>query len=277
MKPIFEYDDYRSFMNDFYQWKKRTSAFSWREFAQKGGFTSPNYVKLVCEGKSGLSKPGIERVADAMNLVGAEREYFRKLVKYSQAKNRADKIAAYTEMTEIANSNSVHILQGESASFYESRIYPTLRELAPMMPKATPSEMSKKCRGAFSAEEVRNALAYLTRAKFLKKSANGTYEQVDKSLQMSVTALPMHVRKMHSEMATLAKDAIEEFPVEERNFTGITMGIDDKDYAEILKELENCRKRILSIATAKKGGNRVYRLNLQMFPLTDKVERTEAK
>ena len=117
----------------------------------------------------------------------------------------------------------------------------------------------------------------LTRAKFLKKSANGTYEQVDKSLQMSVTALPMHVRKMHSEMATLAKDAIEEFPVEERNFTGITMGIDDKDYAEILKELENCRKRILSIATAKKGGNRVYRLNLQMFPLTDKVERTEAK
>ena len=55
------------------------------------------------------------------------------------------------------------------------------------------------------------------------------------------------------------------------------MGIDDKDYAEILKELENCRKRILSIATAKKGGTRVYRLNLQMFPLTDKVERTEAK
>lgn len=44
MKPIFDYDDYRSFMNDFYQWKKHTSAFSWREFSQKGGFTSPNYV-----------------------------------------------------------------------------------------------------------------------------------------------------------------------------------------------------------------------------------------
>jgi uncharacterized protein (TIGR02147 family) len=50
------------------------------------------------------------------------------------------------------------------------------------------------------------------------------------------------------------------------------MGIDDEDYAEILKELEACRKRIISIATAKKGGNRVYRLNLQLFPLTDKVQ-----
>jgi uncharacterized protein (TIGR02147 family) len=83
--------------------------------------------------------------------------------------------------------------------------------------------------------------------------------------------MPMLVRKMHKEMADLAKDAIEKYPVEERNFTGVIMGIDDEDYAKILNELETCRKRILSIATAKKGGNRVYRLNLQLFPLTSKV------
>ena len=260
MKSVIEYEDYRLFMNDYYQWKKRTSAFSWREFTKKGGFTSPNYMKLVCEGKSGLSKTGIERAADAMNLIGAEREYFRQLVKFGQSKR------------EIASAHKVRVLEGESVSFYESWKYPVLRELAPMMPGAKPLDIAKACGNAFSAEEVRNALAFLSRAKFLKKTSDDTYEQVERSLQMSVAAMPTLVREMHKEMADFAKNAIEKFPVEERNFTGITMGIDDEDYAEILKELEACRKRIISIATAKKGGNRVYRLNLQLFPLTDKVQ-----
>lgn len=275
MKSVIEYEDYRSFMNDYYQWKKRTSAFTWREFAKKGGFTSPNYMKLVCENKSGLSKAGIERTADAMELVGAEREYFRQLVKFSQAKKDDEKKAAYTEMKGIANAHKVRILEGESMSFYESWKYPILRELAPMMPGAKPLDLAKACGGAFTAEEVRNALAFLTRARFLKKNADNIYEQVERSLQVSVAALPMLVRNMHREMADFAKDAIEKFATDERNFTGVTMGIDDEDYEKILKELEICRKRIISIATAKKGGNRVYRLNMQLFPLTDKVQNTK--
>ena len=275
MKSVIEYEDYRSFMNDYYQWKKRTSAFSWRDFTKKGGFTSPNYMKIVCEGKSGLSKNGIEHAADAMDLVGAEREYFRQLVKFGQAKSDADKKAAYTEMKEIASAHKVRVLEGESVSFYESWKYPVLRELAPMMPGAKPLEVAKACGGAFSAEEVRDALAFLTRAKFLKKTADDVYEQVDRSLQMSVAAMPVLVREMHKEMADFAKEAIEKYPIDERNFTGITMGIDDEDYVEILKELDACRKRIISIATAKKGGNRVYRLNMQMFPLTEKIQNNE--
>ena len=276
MKSVIEYEDYRLFMNDYYRWKKQTSAFSWRDFTKKGGFTSPNHMKLVCEGKSGLSKTGVERAADAMDLVGAEREYFRQLVKFGQAKKDVDKKAAYTVMKEIACARKVRVLEGESMSFYESWKFPVLRELAPMMPGAKPLDIARACGNAFSAEEVRNALAFLTRAKFLKKTADNVYEQVDRSLQMSVAAMPVLVREMHKEMASFAKDAVEKYPVDERNFTGVTMGIDDEDYAEILKELENCRKRIISIASAKKGGNRVYRLNMQLFPLTDKVQKQES-
>ena len=276
MKSVIEYEDYRLFMNDYYRWKKQTSAFSWRDFTKKGGFTSPNHMKLVCEGKSGLSKTGVERAADAMDLVGAEREYFRQLVKFGQAKKDADKKAAYTEMKEIASAHKVRVLEGESMSFYESWKFPVLRELAPMMPGAKPLDIARACGNAFSAEEVRNALAFLTLAKFLKKTADNVYEQVNRSLRMSVAAMPVLVREMHKEMASFAKDAVEKYPVDERNFTGVTMGIDDEDYAEILKELENCRKRIISIASAKKGGNRVYRLNMQLFPLTDKVQKQES-
>lgn len=276
IKSVFEYDDYRSFMSDYYQWKKRTSAFSWREFAKVSGFSSPNYLKVVCDGKSGLSNPGTKRVAKAMGLVGAEYDYFQQLVRFGQAKKDAEKEDAYAEMINIVSSHQVRVLEGESISFYESWKYPVLRELAPMMPGAKPSDLSKACRGVFSAEEVRNALAFLTRARFLRKTASDVYEQEDRSLQASVAAMPTQVRAMHKEMANFAKDAIEKYPVSERNFSGATIGIDEEDYAKIVEELDACRKRIISIATAKKGGNRVYRVNLQLFPLTEKILKGES-
>lgn len=87
MKPLTEYRDYRRCMQDFYDERKKTSSFTWREFARLAGFTSPTYLKLVCEGKSSLSELGIERVASAMNLGGFESAYFRYLVRYNQAKD----------------------------------------------------------------------------------------------------------------------------------------------------------------------------------------------
>ena len=55
MKEIVEYTDYRKFIQDYYDERKRCSAFSWHAFAQKAGFSSDVYLKYVCEGKKNLS------------------------------------------------------------------------------------------------------------------------------------------------------------------------------------------------------------------------------
>lgn len=76
MKSVFEFYDYRKFMRAFYEERKRTSVFSWREFSRLAGFSSPNYMKVVCDGKSRLSKAGVVRVASAMGLVEYEKRIF---------------------------------------------------------------------------------------------------------------------------------------------------------------------------------------------------------
>ena len=55
MKLITEYQNYREFMLDYYEERKRTSVFSWREFSRLAGLTSSYYIQLVCNGKSRLS------------------------------------------------------------------------------------------------------------------------------------------------------------------------------------------------------------------------------
>jgi uncharacterized protein (TIGR02147 family) len=72
-------------------------------------------------------------------------------------------------------------------------------------------------------------------------------------------------------MGNLAVDSLDRFTANERNITGVTMGIDRETYERIVQELDECRKRITAMAEACKNIKQVYRLNLQFFPLSKEV------
>ena len=163
MKPIIDYIDFRQYMLDYYEDRKRRSAFSWREFSKITGFSSSSYMKVVCDGKSKLSRLGVERVADAMGLTGFEKEYFRAMVKFGQTEEEVAKKSAYESMLAIAKDHKVRVLQGDLFEFYDSWRNPVIRELAPLMPGATPGEIAKKCYPEVSAAEVRQSLDFLSR------------------------------------------------------------------------------------------------------------------
>ena len=76
MKEIVEYTDYRKYIQDYYDERKRCSAFSWQEFARNAGFSSAVFLKYVCEGKKNLSIGSAGSVANAMGLAGYEQAYF---------------------------------------------------------------------------------------------------------------------------------------------------------------------------------------------------------
>ena len=271
MKPITDYIDYRKFMLDFYEDKKAHSVFSWREFSNLAGFSSCSYMKVVCDGKSNLSKVGVERVAQVMGLAGFEVDYFRAMVAFDQSKSDEKKNAAFEQMRSIAQRHKVRILEEKFFDYYESWRNPTLRELAPLMPGATPGELAKKCYPQISAVEVQESLKFLTDAGLLLKLKDGTYAQAETSIAGSSEATRLAIRSAHREMSKLAADSLE-LPVDERNITGVTMGISDETYGKIVRELDEFRHKIIALAAPDGGINQVYRLNLQFFPLTRKVK-----
>lgn len=272
MKPIIEYNDYRAYMADFYEERKRTSAFTWREFARIAGFTSPSYLKLVCDGKSSLSRVTMNRVAVAMGLVGYEIEYFEAMVNFVNAQKDGAKKTYLDQMVSISAANKVRVIDEDAFEYYESWKNQVIRELAPMMPGATLGEVVKTCYQKISALEVRKSLKFLEKAGFLKQIDESVYEQTDKAVTGSKEALPLAIRMMHREMGQLGIHAIDEFSPEERNVTGVTLGVNQEGYEEIVRELDACRKKVISIAAKCGKLDQVYRLNLQFFPLTKKVK-----
>lgn len=273
VKPVTEYRDYRSCMQDFYDERKRTCSFTWREFARLAGFTSPTYLKLVCEGKSSLSELGIERVASAMNLGGFEYAYFRSLVHYNQAKDDETKKNAFASMKDIAKANKIRVVDGDAFTYFESWKNPVLRELVAMMPGATPKAVAEMCWQPITADEVRKSLNFMVSVGILQRKSKNVYVQTEKALVGNSDVMPLVLRSMHREMAGFAQKAIDEFDVNDRDVSGITMGIDRDTYEQIVRELESCRRKIVAIANTCKEPNQVYRLNLQMFPLSKNTHK----
>ena len=269
MKSIFEFYDYRLFMRAFYEDRKRTSAFSWRQFSKLAGFSSPNYMKVVCDGKSRLSKAGTEAVANAMGLIEHEKIYFQKLVELDNANNESSKAAVLQQIHEMSKEYKIRMLDGDAFMYFESWLNPVVREIAALNPGAKPLALSKLCIPETNATEIRRSIDFLLSAGLLKKTSKNHYRQTEKVVSGSSEIMPLALRSMHRQMADLACKSIDTVPVSKRYFSGLTATLSQAEYDQIVEELENFRQRIVS---GTKNGKKVYRLNLQFFPLTKSKE-----
>ena len=273
MKAIIEYTDYRKFIQDYYDERKRSSAFTWREFAQNAGFASAVFLKYVCEGKKNLSVSAAASVANAMGLAGFERTYFILMVTYAHAKGDEAKMAAFEKRCALARAHKIRVLGSEEFDYYKSWKNPLLRELAPHMPGAKPLEMARACKPKISAAEVSETLDFLEDANLLKKDREGNYVQTDKSISMgSVDAVPLAAKDLQRQMGELAVKALD-LPLAERSMSGVVLGLTPDSYERIKQELLECRRRIIAIATENDKTQRVYRLNLQLFPISEPIDK----
>ena len=276
MKPVLEYTSYRVYIRDYYTERKERSGFTWRDFAKAAGYSSPVFLKLVCDGKANLSEAGIERVASAMGLVGVDLQYFRQLVAFNQEKSSSTKKKIYAEMRTLANENAFALVGEDQYDYYGSWLNPVLREMAPRLNGATPAQMAGELVFDSDTAKVKSSLKLLEKNGFLEKDEQGHYTQTKRSIttgNIDVTSLA--IREMHRQMGELGVQSLDQVPVKERDVSGLTIGISEEAYEKIIKEIAEFRRRVSSIVLEDSGEERVYRLNVQLFPLTKTLPKED--
>ena len=271
MKPVTEYMDYREYIRDYYT-ERKTFGFSWNAFASSAGFSSPVFLQYVCEGKKNLSEKTASQVASAMGLVGYEVDFFELLVAYGNAKDDKSKKAVLGRISVFAETHRVRVTGADEYEFFKSWKNSVVREIAPALPGATHKQLSIASRRRIPTAEIAKILDFLLQSGYLEVDENGCYHQVNRSLKMSGeqnTIRKSVARDLQRQMTELALDALENETAENRNMTGVTLGITRDKYAQIVQELAECRRRIVAIAASDDATEEVYRLNMQLFPLTD--------
>jgi uncharacterized protein (TIGR02147 family) len=87
-----------------------------------------------------------------------------------------------------------------------------------------------------------------------------------------VDAVPVAAREMQRQMGEFAVKALD-LPLSERDMSGLTLGLTRQAYEKIRKEIAEFRRRVVAIATEDDETEQVYRMNLQLFPLSERLEK----
>lgn len=114
--------------------------------------------------------------------------------------------------------------------------------------------------------KIQRALANLEKAELIKHEG-GKYKVMYKTLTTTRGIPSAALREAHIQYIDKAKAALTEFTTDERDITGRTMAISSKNLPKA-KELIRQFRGELSELLEQGGTDEVYRLNIQLFPLT---------
>jgi uncharacterized protein (TIGR02147 family) len=79
------------------------------------------------------------------------------------------------------------------------------------------------------------------------------------------------LRQFHTQIGTLALKALDEVSREERNFTGMTVGISQACYEAVCMEIAALQRKVADMVQVDQAADRTYQLNIQFFPLSNQL------
>jgi len=267
---IFLYSDYRAFLRDHFAYMKATNAsYSFRTFSRLAGFSSPNFLQLVYDGKRNLSNESVERVASAFRLTKSETSFLNSLVRFNQAYTNEEKNEQFERMLQHRQYRKIRMIVPDQFEYYSKPYHIALRELVDTADfREDPEWISQRLRHHVSEKEIREGIELLLKLGFLKR-VNGKLALSESSMSTSPEVSSLAVMNYHKEMLRMADEALDAVAPSVRDMSSVTVAINAQQMKELKRRVTEFRNSLLSwldSSNEKKG--EVLQVNFQVFPLT---------
>lgn len=279
------FDDYRAYLRAMITYLKATRPqFSYRYFSRMAGFSSPNFLKLVAEGKRNMSTRSITKFARGLGLDAQEAEAFETLVLLGQAQTDEERNRHYQRLRRYARRHS-SAARLEEAQYRVYSLWYTLpiRELL-LHPdfREDPSWIGKRLSPEVRPAEVRRALELLEEVGLAVRDEQGVLRPANTKISTGPRVRSLAVRNFHRSMLELASRSLDGAPKDARDVTALTLSLTPKQFELVRARIGQFRSELLDLvdedlrAEPEPGERReVYQVGFQVFPLTGQGETEE--
>ena len=271
MIDIFDYSDYRKFINDYQHMKNAlNSAFSFRYYAKKAGINSSSFYPQIIKGKRNLTKNTIVKTCIAFNLNDQQAEYFENLVFFNQAKTIKEKNLYFDRLIEKQKLRNVKKIKEEQYDYFSAWYHCIIREAVTFVKFGDDfGRLAGFVHPAISAEEAKGSVQLLLRLGFLKKDGD-RYVQTE-PLLATEGSTDFEIHQLTNFQITMLKMAIEAYDrwKQDKRLTSATaFGFSSKNYPKFVEILRDCRLRMMKLAMEDDHPDNVYMLSMNFFPMT---------
>jgi uncharacterized protein (TIGR02147 family) len=276
---VFEYVDYRFFLEDYFNHRKKTSrGFTYRSFAQKAGL-SASLLKDILSRRQNLTVSAMRKYAAAMELGAKATAYFEVLVGFNNATTNSEKNRYFGEMVRLRGRSSVRFLDSQQYEYFSEWYHAVVRELATHAGLGyNPELISRSIIPAVSPAKVRKSIALLKYLGLIYEGPDGRWHASDKVVSSEFEVQSVALKNYHIGMLKQAAAALENIPRKEREFQGLTISASRKTFLRMKERIRAFADELLAMAASEtEKPDEVYQINLQMFPFARPEESDDAR
>ena len=266
---VLQYTNYRVFLRDYYEFKKKTvPAFSLRFFAEKAGLSSHAHLKLTIDGKRNITKNTVVKLIHGLGLESQRAAYFESLVFFNQAQTDADKQVYYAQLLKASPRSKLHKMDKAQFRIFREWHHSAILEMVALKDfRPIPDWISKRLGGLVTPAQVTESLKLLVEVGLLVKTANG-YRQRDPLITTDDEVQDLMVKMYHLQMLKLSASMLSALPAPQRDVSALTFSIKREDFPNLKKHLQLMRKELLDFSAKAGEAEDVVQVNIQLYPLT---------
>jgi uncharacterized protein (TIGR02147 family) len=265
---IFKYLEYREFLRDTYQEQKQEKPFfSYRYIGQKVALHS-SYVIKVMQGALHIAPKKIESFIKLLNLGEVEADYFEALVHFGRAKTERQRKLYFDRLFQISTVKAKRI-DLHQYEFFQKWHYSAVWSLINCRPfSGNYKQLAEQCQPPIALSDAKKAVKLLETLKLINKDDAGVYRTTENNLTTGQKWQSQAVAGYQSDMMRLAMEALARFQKEDRDISTVTVCVDENNLPEVREHIRLFRSSLIKLVNSQRPSNRVYQLNVQLFPLT---------
>ncbi|MEN9354912.1 MAG: hypothetical protein RL318_2237 [Fibrobacterota bacterium] len=268
MIDLYQYTDYRAFLRDWIVKAKETfPAMSYRYLALRLELDQ-GFLVHIFHGQKHLAEKHVPGLMKILKLKGRDAQYFQRLVAFCKAKGERDIAQRFLELMELRESK-VREVSSREHRYYAHWYVPAIRcLLAAVEFRGDWSELAQKLRPVILPEEAKAAVKLLESLGMVRLRTDGVWETLDAHLSSGDAWTGRAVRGFQKQTLQLAMQALEDAPKEEREISTLTFAIPAQEMPALTELVRDFRSRLARWALAAQEADRVYQMNIQIFPVS---------
>ncbi|MEQ1878070.1 MAG: TIGR02147 family protein [Bdellovibrionia bacterium] len=273
-KLLFEYEDYRMFLRDYYEDRRaRDGKFSFRFFSRITGFKSSGSILKVMKGLTNLSREGIDKICAGLKLNKEESEFFGNLVGFNQAQSPSEKEVFARQILQSRSYRKIKPLSAAQFKYYSQWYYSPIREIVALPGfREDPQWIVEALRFPISPAQAKDALDELQELGLIVRKG-GRLVQTDAHIATADEVSFSGAAHCHRQFLARASESIDAVPRENRDLSAMTIGVSAEMAVRLKEMIQKFRKDVVKLVSEDSVTDVIYQLNMQLFPLTKDSEK----
>jgi len=267
---IFNYTDYRKFLNDiFISFKIKNSKFSHRFIVREIGASSSGWFADILKNRINCTSGFVSKLSDVFKLTDKQKEYFELLVNYDQAASIEEKDKYLNRIMVMSTSVGSSVIGANKFAYFSRWYIPAIRELLFIFDFSNNfKELSEKICPRITVKQAKEAIDILITCGLISKNMDGLYKPCESVIEKDSSARSMLWATYMSEIITLGKQAIHEYKKDERDISAVTIALSKGSFMVACEKVRELRKSLLQLSETDKKRDEIYQVNIQLFPLS---------